>query len=144
LIFDHCDKEFRFKTIANQLFSDQRPMMFKEATAERNWIRQATFNTGIHVTLSLWQRVLLAALTMDQPNKASTPHLLLINRINLIRDRMDSYLNEGGKEEQEECQKLLEEQHERKYGKNKTDSYSPWPFYLIGSPYLGPHCHHCG
>jgi hypothetical protein len=81
---------------------------------------------------------------MDQPDKASSPHiLLLISRINPIQDCMDSYLNERGKEEQAECQKLLE-QHEGKYGRSKATSYSPWPFYLIGSTHLGPHYHRCG
>jgi hypothetical protein len=38
-IFDRHNKDFRFETIANQLFSEQCPMNFKEATAEQNWIR---------------------------------------------------------------------------------------------------------
>jgi hypothetical protein len=133
------------KSAIDHLFCQDHPSTFAEALHEQSFLRRVMADLGYHPTWDFYRLVLVPLWILDADStkdQQKSRHELAIDRVNLLNGRLQLYNINGGREEQDKCQRLLDK-HNEVTTIGDPDELPPWPHYLLGSSYIGTHCYEC-
>jgi hypothetical protein len=116
----------------DHIFSNQQPNTFIEVIRNKDWARDFVAYTNLHLTWDLWHKVVIPTRIINQDRQECHPNWsrteILGHQYFLLFTYINSYMHNGGSDEQKVCSRLLQKHNDVYPPDDRDDTLlPPWP-----------------